>query len=91
MKVKDIKNVRSFLFPDSEHAATVYPFNFPDLIYLSNQKLDKLSKYYACRTINKKFFLFQTMSVLGYFEFAKRLMRSKMNISYLKELWDVKK
>lgn len=90
-RVKDIENVRSFLFPDTEHAATVYPFNFPDLLYLSNGKLDKLHKHYDCKLINKKFFLLQTMSIWGFLEFVKRLVKSKMSINYLKELWDVKK
>ena len=90
-RVRDIDNVRSFLFPDKEHAATVYPFNFPDLLCLSNKKLDKLQKQYRCRIINKNFFLLRTMSIWGFFEFSKRLVKSKMSISNLKELWNVKK
>lgn len=91
VKVKDIEHVRSFLFPDAEHAATVYPFNFPDLIYLPNSKLDQLQEHYASRTINKNIFLLQTMTVSGFFEFLKRLVKSKMNMNHLRKVWDLKR
>lgn len=89
--VKDIENVICFLFPDEIHAATVYPFNFPDLLCLSNERLNKLEKHYHGKTINKNEFLLRTMSLLGFIEFCRRLIKSRLNIGYLKELWDVKK
>ena len=88
--VKNIENVMCFLFPDKKHAATVYPFNFPDLLCLSNERLNKLEKHYRGKTINKNEFLLRTMSLMGFFEFFRRLWKSKLNIGYLKELWDVK-
>lgn len=88
--VKNIENVKCFLFPDKIHAATVYPFNFPDLLYLSNERLDKLEKHYRGNTINKNAFLLRTMSLTGFLEFCRRLWKSKLNIGYLKKLWDVK-
>lgn len=89
--VKDIKNVRCFLFPDKVHAATVYPFNFPDLLCLSNDRLDKLERHYHGKTINKNIFLLQTISWRGALEFCKRLWKSKLNMANLAALWDVKK
>lgn len=88
--VKDLENVRCFLFPDKIHAATVYPFNFPDLLCLSNERLDKLEKHYHGKTINKNDFLLRTMSLTGFLEFCRRLWKSKLNIGYLKESWNVK-
>ena len=89
--VKDIKNVKCFLFPDKIHAATVYPFNFPDLLCLSNERLDKLERHYHGKTINKNIFLLRTMSWHGAWEFLKRLWKSKLNLTNLQSLWDVKK
>lgn len=90
-KVKDIKNVRCFLFPDKVHAATVYPFNFPDLLYLTNERLDKLQRKYAGKLIDKREFLFRTMTFSGWREFLRRFVKSRMNIENLKSLWDVKR
>lgn len=88
--VKDIGNVKCFLFPHEKHASTVYSFNFPDLLSLSNEKLNKLERHYYGKTINRNEILLRTMSFNGYWEFARRLCRSKLNIKYLKELWDIK-
>ena len=87
--VKNIENVMCFLFPDKIHAATVYPFNFPDLLCLSNERLNILEKHYHGKTINKNDFLLRTMSLMGFIEFCRRLWKSKLNIEYLKELWNV--
>lgn len=89
--VQNIKNVKCFLFPDKKHAATVYPFNFPDLLCLSNKKLNKLEEHYHEKTINKNIFLLRTISWKGTFEFVKRAWHSKLNMENLKALWDVKK
>lgn len=88
--VKDIKNVRCFLFPDKLHAATVYPFNFPDLLCLSNERLDELALRYHGRMINKKRFLIQTITFSGMWEFVRRMFQSKFSINRMKKLWDVK-
>lgn len=89
-RVKDIKTVRCFLFPDKVHAATVYPFNFPDLLYLTNERLDKLQGYYDGKLINKNEFLLRTISVAGMIEFVRRFWKSRLNVKHLKDLWDVK-
>lgn len=91
MRVKGIQNVRCFLFPDKEHAATVYPFNFPDLIYMSNEQLDKLQQNYEGKLIDKRKFLLRTMTIEGWIEFIERLLKSKMSIKSFKNLWDIKK
>lgn len=88
--VKNIKNVRCFLFPEKIHAATVYPFNFPDLIYLPKERLDYLAKYFEGHLINKKFFLVKTISFQGLVEILRRIFVSRFSISKLKQLWDVK-
>lgn len=85
--VKNIENVKCFLFPDEVHAATVYPINYPDLLCLSNERLNKLEKHYHEKTINKNDFLLRTMSLKGFLEFCWRLWNSKLNIGNLKELW----
>lgn len=89
--VKDISSVRCFLFPDKVHAATVYPFNYPDILTLSNKKLDKLYKSYYGKIINKNTFLLRTFSWKGIVEFMRRLCKSKLNVGRLKACWDVKK
>ena len=89
MWIKDIKNVRSFLFPDKIHAATVYPFNFPDLLFETNVKLDKLNKVYQGRTINKKSFYIKTVTVRGFFTLVAYIWRTRFRIELLKKRWDV--
>ena len=89
--VKNLENVRCFLFPDKVHAATVYPFNFPDLLYLSAVRLDKLALIYQGKMINKKVFLLRTMSLYGLLEFIKRACASGFRIWGMKESWDVKR
>ncbi|MCM1125474.1 MAG: hypothetical protein NC429_03300 [Lachnospiraceae bacterium] len=91
MRVKDMVNVRCFLFPDKQHASTVYPFNFPDLLYMSNEKLERLCRHYAGKLIDKKEFLIRTMSISGWTEFLKRIFKSKLNINKLKSCWDVRR
>lgn len=88
--VKKCRNVRSFLFPDKVHAATVYPFNFPDIICLSKERLDYLAKGYSEHLIDKRKFLLQTISCRGGIEILRRIFTSKFSIKRLKQLWDVK-
>jgi len=88
--VKDIPCIRAFLFPDKIHAATVFPFNFPDLLMLSRDKLDRLCRRYEGRLIDKKDFLLRTMSPAGWTEFIRRACRSRLKISNMKKIWDVK-
>lgn len=90
IRVKDIPNVKSFLFPDKVHAATVYPFNFPDLLYLSNERLDLLHQNYEGQLIDKKKLLLKTMTLKGWIEFFGRFFKSKMSIAHFKNMWDVK-
>ena len=89
MRIKDIKSVRAFLFPDKVHAATVYPFNFPDLIFKTNIKLDKLNKLYLNQTINKKIFYIKTVTVRGFFTLVVYIWRTRFRIELLKKKWDV--
>lgn len=89
--VKDIKSVRCFLFPDKIHAATVYPFNFPDMLWLSNERLDKLAIKYQGKLVNKKIFLMQTMTLRGWWKLIVRMYKSRFNLDKLKESLDVKK
>lgn len=91
MRIKDIEHVKCFLFPDKLHASTVYPFNFPDLLYMSNERLERLCRHYAGKLIDKKEFLIRTMSISGWVEFLKRIFKSKFKISKIKSSWDVKK
>lgn len=87
--VKEKSSVRCFLFPDRAHAATVYPFNFPDLLCLSNEKLDKLEKHYHGKNIDKKFFLLRTLSFRGAVNVIKRGFKSKFSINNMKKMWDI--
>ena len=90
-RVMDIGCIRTFLFPDKKHAATVYPFSFPDLLMMSKGRLERLYCRYHGRTIDKKRFLLQTMTLRGWMEFIRRMMRSRFRMSSLKSAWDVKK
>ena len=76
--IQHINNVKCFLFLDKIYAATVYPFNYPDLFCLSNEKLDKLEKHYYKKIINKNLFLLHTITFSGIWEFGKRLWKSKL-------------
>lgn len=87
--VKHLENVRCFLFPDETHAATVYPFNFPDILCLSNQRLNKLEKRYRGKNINKKIFLLRTVSVSGIINILKRGLKSRFSIKNMKKMWDL--
>lgn len=89
--VKNISNVRCFCFPDKLHAATVYPFNFPDILYSSNKKLDALALKYNHKIINKRIFLLQTMTFQGMWEFFKRIFKSKFSVRRMKQAWDIKR
>lgn len=89
-QVKDIPCIKTFLFPDKIHAATVYPFNFPDLLMISRKKLDRLYHIYEGELINKKGFLLRTMSLSGWAEFIRRACKSKLNVGNMKRVWDVK-
>ena len=61
--VKDQESVRSFLFQEKKHAATVYPFDFPDLLIKSNEYLDALYHHYHGKAISKKQFFSKTVTV----------------------------
>lgn len=78
------------MFPDKIHAATVYPFNFPDLILSDEKKMNRLHSKYKGKIINKKLFLFRTMSVKGWRAFISRMIKAKFRVTGLKELWNVK-
>ena len=91
LRIKNLDNIWSFIFPDKIHAATVYPFNFPDLIYSSNEKIIRLSQKYDGKLINKKRFLLSTMTISGWKELIARMVKSRFNMRKLKEAWDVKK
>lgn len=88
--VQNIPCIRVFLFPDKIHAATVYPFNFPDLIVSDEKKMNRLYSEYKGKIINKKVFLIQTMSVKGWKAFISRMIKAKFRLIGLKELWNVK-
>lgn len=88
--VKDIECVRAFLFPDKIHAATVYPFSFPDILTSSRKKMERLYRRYKGKVINKKAFLFRTMTMCGVMEFIRRALKTKFNVSGMKKEWDVK-
>ena len=65
------------------------PFNFPDLLCLSNEKLDKLEKHYHGKNIDKKFFLLRTLSFRGAVNVIKRGFKSKFSINNMKKMWDI--
>ena len=88
--VKDFTCVKTFLFPDKIHASTVYPFNFPDLLTLSVEKMERLFRKYNGKVINKNEFLLRTMTVGGAIEFIGRALKTKFNVSGMKKDWDVK-
>ncbi len=90
-KVKHLSCIKTFLFPDTVHAATVYPFSFPDLLMMKPKKLLRLQRRYDGRLINKNLFLFQTMSARGWLEFIKRTVNTGFSIGRLKDEYDVKK
>lgn len=87
--VKEMKCVRSFLFPDRIHASTVYTFNFPDILFCSNKKLDKLARKYKSKMINKNVFYFRTVSVRGFMTFLSYIWKTKLHVELLKKKWDV--
>lgn len=87
--VRNIPQVKCFLFPDKNHAATVYPFNFPDLLFLSNDKLEWLCKKYEGKTIDKKRFYFHTVTIRGLITLGKYIKRSKFHVSKLKQKWSI--
>lgn len=89
MRIKNLENVRSFLFPDKIHAATVYPFNFPDLLFKTNNRLDKLNKLYLGQTINKNIFYIKTVTIRGFFTLVAYIWRTRFRIELLRKKWDV--
>ena len=89
--VKELGCVRTFLFPDKKHAATVYPFSFPDILMMSRTGLERLYDKHKGSVINKNTFLFETMTIRGWGEFIKRTLRARFRISLLKDAWDVKR
>ncbi len=88
--VENIECVKTFMFPDKIHAATVYPFNFPDLLLLSKNRMDKLYNSYKDRVINKNFFLVRTMSFEGWKSFIRRTIKARFRVGNMRNLWDVK-
>ena len=87
--VKGEENVKSFLFPSFKHAATIYPFNFPDFIYLSNRSLDQLEKKFRGKMIDKKIFLLYTISVKGLVSIIFRSGKFFLNNLELRKKWEV--
>lgn len=87
--IKNESNVKAFLFPDKNHAATVYPFNFPDLIMKENNKLDKLYQHYSGKVINKNFFYIKTVTLQGFGMFLSHIFQTRFQISNLKKKWNV--
>ena len=88
-RVKGIHNVYCFLFPDKKHAATVYPFNFPDLLFTSNKKMERLYARYKGQMINKKYFYLRTVTVRGLLTLIHYLKISGFDISRLRRKWDI--
>lgn len=88
--VKDYPCVMAFLFPDKIHAATVYPFNFPDLLTKSRKKMERLYQRYDGKIIDKNVFLLRTITIKGVAEFIKRALKAKFNVNGMKKVWDVK-
>ena len=87
--VKNDKNVKTFMFPDKVHAATVYPFNFPDILFKSNQKMDKLFCHYESKVINKNEFYVRTVTFNGLFIFIKHIITTRFDLRKLKKNWEV--
>lgn len=87
--IQEEENVRVFLFPDSLHAATIYPFNFPDFIYMSNNSLDKLKRKFSGKMINKNLFFALTVSIRGLCSFISRSYKNFFNIIELRKKWEV--
>ena len=87
--VKEEENVKCFLFPDKKHAATVYPFNFPDLLFLSNERLNKLCLHYEGKLINKNEFYIRTVSLRGILTLISYIWKSKFRLESLIKRWDV--
>lgn len=88
--VKNLKNVKAFLFPDKLHAATVFPFNFPDIILKTNSEMEKLYNAYKGIIINKWEFMVRSMSLHGYWSVIKRYIVARFSIKKLKKMWDIK-
>lgn len=87
--VKLDKNVKTFLFPDKIHAATVYPFNFPDILYMSNKKMGKLYEYYEGKIINKNDIYIRTVTFRGVLIFVRHIFQTRFNVSTLRKRWEV--
>ena len=87
--IKDLPNVFSFLFPEEKHAATVYPFNFPDLLYLSNKKLRALYTHYKDKEINKNVFYLRTVSIYGAINFLVRMIKKRFDVREMKKDWNI--
>lgn len=87
--VKDEENFKCFLFPDKVHAATVYPFNFPDLLFLPNVRLDRLCGDYLGKEINKNMFYMKTVTLRGFVTLVSYILRTKFRMDLLKRKWDV--
>lgn len=87
--VRNDKNVKSFMFPDKVHAATVYPFNFPDILFKSNQKLDSLFCHYENKVINKNEFYLRTVTYKGLLTFIKHIWTTRFNLGKLRKKWEV--
>lgn len=82
------KNVKTFMFPDKIHAATVYPFNFPDVLSKSNQEMEELALRYEGRIINKNEFYLRTVSLRGLLFIINHIIHTRFSIKSLKKKWE---
>lgn len=87
--VQNDANVKTFMFPDKLHAATVYPFNFPDILFKSNQKMEKLAHHYDGKIINKNEFYLRTVTFKGLMLFIKHILTTRFDLRKLKKKWEV--
>lgn len=88
--VKNIDNVKCFLFSSDKHADTVYPFNFPDIFCSKSEKLERLSDKYNRVLWSKVRFAMKTFTLCGIIEFVGRVIKGKFILKNIKKMWDVK-
>lgn len=88
--VRNVANVRSFLFNSDLHADTVYPFTFPDIFCARVEKLENLERKYNGIIWNKVRFAIKTFTWQGVWEFIVRAANGKFSKKNIKKMWDVK-
>lgn len=86
--IKNIDNIRIFMFDSNIHADTVYPFNFPDMFCADRKKLDKLAQKYIGRIWNKVDFAIKIFTLRGLWDVMIRAMKMKFDLVRIKKLWD---